>query len=333
MKDDQFTKGRRAAGTLALSCLALVLCAYAPQSLAECKLGEGLNKNVLNIAMGEIAVPPETPKNATIHTLEIPIAHRGEWLVKCKSGSGSAWARVIKGNHLRNNVYTTNIDGIGLKFDIYMSQAKGYLSIPFDYPAGGAGLSMGSVAKMRIRLIKTDKNTGNGALEEGLYVTIASKDFPDDALRVIVSGRATTILTPSCTVAAIPTVQLGKVWKNLFSSVGSTAAEQNFSIKLNCREAGPEPRDVHLQMDAKPDASGAPGVIALDTTGVNAATGVGIQILDQDRKPVVYGKTSLVGKSKNGVYTLPFYARYYQTANQVTAGVANGAATLTLSYK
>ncbi|HEY9270367.1 fimbrial protein [Achromobacter sp.] len=332
MKDYQVNKGRRTAGTLAFLWPALMLCAYAPQSQATCTLGPGIAQNVLNIAFGNIAVPLNTANNVVLAERQIPIKHTGVMLAICKSGPGAVLAEIRKGSSVGNYVYTTNIPGIGIRIGIYLSGAGGVIQFPFIYPAGGGGLAMGAIGRIHVQLIKISNNTGNGALEEGQYATMYSKDFPDQSLQVIVSGRTTTIITPSCTAAPTPPVHLGKVWKNLFSAVGSTAAEQRFNIKLNCREAKPELNAVYLRMDAKPDASGAPGVIALNSEA-NAATGVGIQILDRDRQPVTYGQGALVGVSKDGAYDVLFHARYYQTANQVTAGEANGSATFTLEYK
>ncbi len=332
MKDYQANKGRRTAGTLAILWPALVLCAYASQSQAECELGSGIAKNVINIEFGNIAIPVNAANGARLAEIQIPINHTGKSLLTCKSGIGAVVADIRKGTVKSNHVVTTNIPGIGIMIGLYTSSSGTVLPFPFIYPSSRGVLSMGTIGRIHVQLIKIAGNTGNGALDEGLYATMYSKDSPDKALQVIVSGRATTIITPSCTAAPTPPVQLGKVWKNLFSSVGSTAAEQRFSIKLNCREAKPELHSVYLRMDARPDASGTPGVIAL-SPDTNAATGVGIQILDKDRQPVAYGQSTLVGMSKNGVYDVPFHARYYQTADKVTAGVANGSATFTLEYK
>ena len=318
--------------------LLLILCAYAPQGRAQCVLGEGIDKNVIVLSFGPVVVPPNTPVSLTNPIVEkrFPISHKGIIVVDCrKSKTGGSWKGSIhKGEGLNNDgVFRTNIPGIGLRIGFRTWDSIGSFYFPVIANTGTAYITSTSAHwVIHAQLFKIAATTGNGSLEEGKYATMYSSDEPGKALQVIVSGRSTSIITPSCTAAPTPPVQLGKVWKNLFSSVGSTAAEQSFNIKLNCREAKPELNAVYLRMDAKPDASGTPGVIAL-SPDANAATGVGIQILDSDRQPVTYGQGALVGMSKNGVYNVPFHARYYQTANQVTAGQANGAATFTLEYK
>jgi len=335
MKEHQTTEGKRVGGILALTCLALMLCAYAPQGQAKCALGPGLDTNVINIALGSILVPADTPPTTTktIATKSFTVSHANDAVLTCNgTGAGDLIGTVDKGVQVPNSnrIYRTNIPGIGIRIGFRPWTGKSPEHFPFKL--GSPVTSSGKNWTITVELYKLEKNTGNGSLDAGGYASMYSSDFPQNALRVVVSGRATTIVTPSCTAAPPPPVQLGKVWKNLFSSVGSTAAEQSFNIKLNCRESKPELNAVYLRMDAKPDASGAPGVIALSSEA-NAATGVGIQILDKDRQPVTYGQGALVGMSTDGVYNVPFHARYYQTSNQVTAGVANGTATFTLEYK
>jgi len=342
MKVHRGTKGKRTGGGLALACLAfmLMLCGYAPQSLAQCVLGEGIAQNVILLNFGPVVVPPNTPVSLTspIADRRFNISHKGIVLIDCrKSSIDGAWKGSIhKGTPVAGStaIFRTNIPGIGLRMGFRQWDSDGTHYFPHTSPMGKGsyGTSTSPNWVIHAQLFKIAQVTGNGSLEEGQYATMYSSHEPLKALQVTVSGRSTSIITPSCTAAPTPPVQLGKVWKNLFSSVGSTAAEQRFSIKLNCREAKPELNSVYLRMDAKPDASGTPGVIAL-SPDANAATGVGIQILDKDRQPVTYGQSALVGVSKDGVYDVPFHARYYQTANQVTAGVANGSATFTLEYK
>lgn len=313
-------------------------CGYASQSRAQCVLGEGIDKNVIVLNFGQVLVPLNAPTSMETPIAEkrFRISHRGQILLDCRNSqsAGALQGSIHKGTQLSEKIYKTNIPGIGLRIGFRMWEADGTLRFPMQHTVSKGSWTTSTSANWVIhaQLFKTESTTGNGSLEEGLYATMYSADTPQNALQVIVSGRSTSIITPSCTAAPTPAVQLGKVRKNLFSSVGSTAAEKSFDITLNCRAAKPELNTVYLRMDAKPDASGTPGVIAL-SPDANAAAGVGIQILDKDRQPVVYGQSALVGVSKDGVYTVPFHARYYQTASQVSAGVANGTATFTLEYK
>ena len=63
------------------------------------------------------------------------------------------------------------------------------------------------------------------------------------------------------------------------------------------------------------------------------AGGVGIQVRDALNNPVVFGQAVDVGPSQPAGYVVSFTARYIQTTGTVTAGQANGLATVTLTYK
>jgi len=76
--------------------------------------------------------------------------------------------------------------------------------------------------------------------------------------------------------------------------------------------------------------------------GSATASGVSVQILRGDGTPVSYGPDSAetgnpnqwqVGEFGNVMVTIPFKARYIQTATSVRPGSANAAATFTMSYQ
>jgi type 1 fimbria pilin len=86
-------------------------------------------------------------------------------------------------------------------------------------------------------------------------------------------------------------------------------------------------------MDATQDPSNEQGVLKITQGGTSTATGVGIQVIDNQSVPVKFGDDALVGTSKDGDYVLPYTARYFQTGDKVTPGRADGTATFTLDYK
>ena len=147
-----------------------------------------------------------------------------------------------------------------------------------------------------------------------------------------------SILTPTCSVDAGSqniTVPLGSVYRNAFGGVGSTTAPSAFSIRLNCNSlpAG-QGNTVMMTMDATADPSGQPGTLRLATAGPGPiAGGVGIQVRNALNNPVVFGQAVDVGPSQPAGYVVSFTARYIQTTGTVTAGQANGLATVTLTYK
>jgi type 1 fimbria pilin len=83
---------------------------------------------------------------------------------------------------------------------------------------------------------------------------------------------------------------------------------------------------------------GPRSVMALSNAGAaGTATGVGIQVVDASESPIGFGTTRSSGLTLTTVdgetYTIPLKARYMQTAANVTAGTANGQATVTFVYQ
>lgn len=85
-------------------------------------------------------------------------------------------------------------------------------------------------------------------------------------------------------------------------------------------------------MAAAIDAS--KGVLSL-TAEKRAATGVGVQLLDESGQPWILSKeVGVPNLEANTVsLTVKLSARYLQTAAKVTPGLANAVATYTLNYQ
>jgi len=114
-----------------------------------------------------------------------------------------------------------------------------------------------------------------------------------------------------------------------FQGVGSTTAPVPFSVQLtNCPQAG----GVYYQMDAVNGYAAQPqSVVNLQSGG---ATGIGVQLLDSTGSTIVpMGTAQTLTTNGSLNYTIPFQARYYQTSSAVTAGVANTAMTITMTYQ
>lgn len=122
---------------------------------------------------------------------------------------------------------------------------------------------------------------------------------------------------------------MGDVRRNTFTGVGHTGDPVQFFIPLNCN-AGTR---VNFKADAATDSSGAPGVMAINSSGTgNATSVVGIKLTHLGA-PLTFGATIPAGASTNdGMYNIPLIARYYQTNPNVTAGQANATATFTMTY-
>ncbi|WP_431225810.1 fimbrial protein [Serratia sp. L9] len=153
-------------------------------------------------------------------------------------------------------------------------------------------------------------------------------------------------MTSSCSVDAgskNKVINLSTVASAAFKGVGSTAAEQDFSLNINCvggtgtelLPGGAGEGLVNVRFDYTPDTSNAPGVLkSLQDT--NAANGVSVQLLNgKDSTPIKNGASVYAGHTianQTNTITLPLKARYYQTAARIKGGTLKSIATFTLEY-
>jgi type 1 fimbria pilin len=126
-----------------------------------------------------------------------------------------------------------------------------------------------------------------------------------------------TISTLGCLVDQVEVkVPLGEVGMKQLASVGTTTAEQAFSLPLSC-DVGTK---VKLTLSAG-DAGvydNVKGLLNLtDATSTNTAQGVKMQILSNDA-PVTYDKALDIGtQNATGSFTIPLKARYYRSAESL----------------
>jgi len=153
-------------------------------------------------------------------------------------------------------------------------------------------------------------------------------------------SNAVTVKDETCTVTgnANQEVPLGSysVSKSsgLGAGIGQTSSAIAFDIQLNCEALLSGAFDVMMQFDG--DASsglGDMGVVALNST--STASGVGVQILNENQQPIALAAPFSVASYplSAALVRVPLYARYYQTAATINPGTANAVATYTLSYQ
>ncbi|MEO6934930.1 MAG: fimbrial protein [Collimonas sp.] len=326
---------RRGLALMALSAMALLSAASAH---ASCVRPPGATEKIISMDMGTVIIPNNAPVSMTPFATKqfvIPIAGASETSWIC-SGGGFVTGSMLQGTPVAGmpNVYTTAVPGVGIRLSRQITGiGQTYYPHTINVPNGNAEFR--SPSYFTVELIKIAAKTGNGPLAAGTYTTYVGNGDNKSAITSILSGNGITIITPSCTVDAGSKnvmVNFGSVSTGSFKGVGSTAGSQPFNIKLNCQRGENAQNTILLNMTATADPSNSPGVTQL-TQGAGVATGVGIQILDKNSNPVVFGTAATVGPSADIQYVVPFTARYYQTAAKITTGPANGAATFTIEYQ
>ncbi|ACR29388.1 fimbrial protein [Burkholderia glumae] len=262
------------------------------------------------ITEGRLTMP--TPSKATRQY--IPIARCSVGTTEIFVGTRPLWS---------GDLFSTNVPGIGYRL-IYPNgwhapQAisntnKGYL---LYYPAGD----------FQIQFVKTGA-ISPGIVPAGRYGFDSVNGYEDFITFML---RAPIVVTvPTCRVAAgsvQQTVNFGDVASTDFSGIGTGAASRPFSIRLQCDAAVSA---VGLTFDAAPDPSGQPGTLRL-SGGRSAASGVGIQVLGADGKPIDWHRRIALPIA-SGEARIDMSARYLQTAKEIRGGTANGVMTFTITY-
>ncbi len=313
----------------------LLLCAQ--DARAACNRAAGWTERIINMRIGNVLVTDEMPVGHVIRTqrFEIPIQGASQQMYRCPGG-GYVHGVMLQGAPVAGmpNVYSTSVRGIGIRLSRMITSGPGTVYYPHDLRVASIGTGY-APSYFVVEVIKTAAVTGNGSLAPGVYTRYYGDGDRLSAITTHLDANGLTIISPSCTVdpgSRNIQVPFGRVPKNALQGVGSTAADRQFDIRLNCKPGQNAHNTVYLRQDATADASGAQGVLRV-TPGAASATGVGIRLLDGSRQPVRLGQDAYVGPSMDGVYTLSYIAQYYQTGQRVTPGAANGIATFTIEYK
>lgn len=256
-------------------------------------------------------------------TLSDPHGSGSGQTLNCQ-GDGKLYARNIPGTLLKNNIFSTNIPGIGYRFSVNGN--------PFPY---GMVLKCNSAQCMhdfpmdtqyKLELIKTnDRNTTAGTLIAGRYAAVKTDDGKDITV-LHINGTKITPATCSIQDENIQ-VDLGKFDVKNFTGPGTTLGEKTFNIELNC--------DAHMQYNVifdghEPSVKPSTGLVALDNTA-GSAQGISIRIKYKNQPIILKNKIPFFS-GPSGRTSLPFSVEYYQTSQIVTAGKANAKATFNILY-
>ncbi|MDE2201273.1 MAG: type 1 fimbrial protein [Burkholderiaceae bacterium] len=242
-------------------------------------------------------------------------------------------------------VWKTNIDGIGYAVGVGIVNGCGAGLERWvdgtnpDNPdhrlycaANGPFKTQPMQHKALINFYKTASSTGTGTVSGkliGAFILRNNQSAWQTESQFSIGSVAVEKL--SCTLgSAAINVPMGNVPVSAFKGPGTAQPsfrDRAFSIPLTC----PKGASINLKLDGTAyDAS--QGMLKLDSEA-SSATGVAIQVLYDD-KPVELAKNfKWQTTDAEGTYSIPLKARYVQTDNSVTPGVANGSATFTLTYQ
>ncbi|GGA12750.1 fimbrial protein [Dyella caseinilytica] len=180
-----------------------------------------------------------------------------------------------------------------------------------------------------MEIVATGTITNGSTLAAGTLGYWQWQGSGNPQIEAFVLGNPVTFVTSSCSVNTNPiNVTLPTISTTALGSVGATAGTTPFAIGLTC--TGAAGMSVSVTMNYNGSASGIQGVL-LPTSG--STSGIGIQVLDQANTPITFGTAEAEGTTPVGQMTIPYSARYYQTAATITPGTLAASATFTLTYQ
>ncbi|KFK92910.1 MULTISPECIES: fimbrial protein [unclassified Serratia (in: enterobacteria)] len=234
-----------------------------------------------------------------------------------------------------SNVFPTNIPGIGLRFYSRDNGGKNY-----RFGNQGTGGSSSSITWGW----NQNGNTFWG-VEAIVTGPVSSGTYNDGLLAVFSLGGLTvlnvriapfSVTASSCNAATTqPMVDLGTHSKKEFPTQGSIAGKTPFTIELSgCSTSGLSSVAYTLTpLNSLVNANQA-------VMGINAmpgaATGVGVQIMNQSGTPVSFNSATNVSSFVPGsqVVTIPFQAALYRTSSTpIVPGLVRAPLTFTMTYR
>ncbi|EPG38087.1 fimbrial protein [Acinetobacter colistiniresistens] len=307
------------------------------------------NENDVKMSVGRVVVRPSDEVGKVLRKATFAISDKGTRADNCDS-SDRLIAELNQGyplSALGNSIYTTNIQGIGIRLYREAENASNFSGY-YPYTRGGLRprtnyfLSSGYFV---VEIVKIAEQTGSGALVPGQYSSYYVQGYPTRPfLTSTVLANAITIASSSCELQGNinKVVQLPTVMKSGFSGVGSTQGEQAFDLNILCN-GGKNPtgyeekNQISLDFDFPQDGTNNQ-VMTNTAPNSTKANGVGVQLLwkYQNKNQVIRKGDKLdvgsISSNQTVQYNIPLSARYYQTATNVTAGTVRAMATVTIQY-
>lgn len=234
-----------------------------------------------------------------------------------------------------NNVFPTNIPGIGLRFYSKDNNGKNYRFV-------NQGIIGGSTSSIHWGWHQNGNGYWGvdvvviGPISSGAYDGNLMASFQLAALNVLnVKVNPFTVTSSSCDASTTQSmVDLGIQPARAFPVQGSTAGQKDFSIELRgCATSGMTSISYTLTpLNTIVNSSQAVmGIDAID----GAAKGIGIKIMDDIGNPVKFNVAKAVSYTPGASsIKIPFKAAFYRTSTQeVSAGMVRAPLVFTMTYK
>lgn len=233
-----------------------------------------------------------------------------------------------------DNIAETNIPGIGIRIKWGRSD-EFFLNFKHYRPEDNGYRYRINDSSWTVEIIKTGQVTQSGALKGGaLARTQQENNFPYNSTWIYstlrIPNNAVKINSLKCTTYANNyNINLGTWYDTQFKNIGNVSQNKTIPIKLSCA-AGTNIKATVTSNAGYIDASSG----KLKLSGANQATGIGIQIIDENNNPVALNTPIRVrNNTSSGDYIFNWKARYIKTGNVIKPGSANSTAVVNILYE
>lgn len=214
-------------------------------------------------------------------------------------------------------ILRSNVSGIGLKISLETATGRA-IQWPSTFKATPDEFKN---SKINIELLKLDSRLPAAASSGSLNLQIRSEAQSQPVVDIVLPAKYITLLNRSCTVKGNRTinVKLPNVALERFNGLRSTTGQKPFSVDLICNSDFSTPAQVTLRWSTRhnsPDNNIGIGV--LPNIQHKGATGIGIQVLDQQKSPIDFNSTFTYQAKET--LSIPFYAQYYQMSTDISPG-------------
>lgn len=298
----------------------------------------------INMELGRVIVSPDLPVGSVIRertwSMDSAVIPWGE----CRGGTVLDANIVVNRPMSGDNIIETNVPGIGLRFMRNADGGKIKITYPGHYIVPGDGTKnvvlAGSI--FTIQVIKTAEITGSGSLHEGEYTRYGYQ--PNSTMPALITrltADAITIVSPSCKITSgvNQNVIMHPVKKSDFSGIGSTAGSTPFAINLLCSGGVNLENTSNIYMsfngELAPETKKEQGVLENSSAELQAANGIGVQVLTDKDIPLEWGAKKpigTVGILQEKAINLNYIAKYYQYKKEISSGKVQAKMVFNISY-
>lgn len=247
----------------------------------------------------------------------------------------SYWGSVDSGFKNENGctIYKTNVQGVGFVITLDTVNRCSSRGVPGEYDTNSK--TYGSKQRVNLELYIIGK-VKNGTLTSGIF----SDQYMENNAQAIAQdylGGPINIVVAGCSITSENiNVPMGDIPVGEFTGPGKTVGDRDFNVGFACATGvGVDAPTVSLDGPQSSETTDNTVLALTDEGGEGTASGVGVQII-YNSEPIVMngGEVSLMHPVSAGTTeTYSFRARYFQTKETVTPGLANATATLNITYQ